>query len=125
MIVLNYFTSGSTANNIVLELFSSAEGTTPIYLFDVSNSKGEIINTFIATDISGSPCRNQLFEITLEVLKKDETFIGLTSGILFLQPAQYEYKIYEVDSVSVTANKIKLLQTGLVVVKGDYESIYA
>ena len=115
MIVLNY----SATTTSILELLPSTTGATPIYLFEVTKVGDTTAKLFIATDVSQAPCRYQQFDITLSSTE------NLLNGTINLIPAEYDYTIYEVDTLSLTANRQLKLQTGILIVEGTIDSVYA
>ena len=108
MIVLK--SSGETSN-VVLELLQLASGQTPVYLFELVKKGSTVVNSFISSDISPVPCRYQLFTITNASGDPTNGYISLLGG-------EYDYTIWQVDSISLSANKLVKLQTGLAFVKG-------
>jgi hypothetical protein len=115
MIIINE--SGSTST-VILELLQSASGQTPIYLFELVKKGTSLVKSFIATDVSPVPCRYQKFLI--ENINGDNL-----DGQIYLVGGEYDWAIWQVDSISLSANKLVKLQTGLAFVKGLTNSIYA
>lgn len=109
--------SGFTST-VILELIQSASGSTPIYLFDFIKKGTTTIKSFISEDISTVPCRYQKFLINN--ISGDPL-----NGEIYLLGGEYDYIIYQIDSLSLSANKIKKLQSGLVYVEGISNSIYS
>lgn len=105
---------------VVLELYCNTTGSTPIYLFEVTKVGSDDVIAFIADDTSNVPCRYQLFNIEVSSDKDYENaIVNLTSG-------EYDYTIYQIDTVSLTANKLIELQTGILIVEDNpNDTIYS
>lgn len=115
MIIIN---ESGTTSTVVLELLTSASGLTPIYLFEFVKKGTEVVKAFIADDVSPVPCRYQKFLI-------DNIDGDNLDGEIALVGGEYDWTVWQVDSVSLSANKILKVQTGLAFVKGITSSIYA
>ena len=115
MIVLS-----STGTSIcILELIANASAATPTYLFEVTKVGDTVSKSFIAADVSDAVCRNQRFDITVSTTE------NLLNGVVNLTFGEYNYTVYEVATVSLTAPRIRTLQTGIVIVEGPIiNSIY-
>ena len=115
MIVLQQ--TGSTIT--CLELLSKTTGDTPIYLFEITKKDSKAVKRTIVEDTSVAPCRYQKFTFTIS-----STELPL-KGQLNLVSGEYSYTVYQVDSVSLSANIIKTLAYGILIVEGTSSSIYS
>jgi hypothetical protein len=115
--MINLANTGTT--QVILELYCSTTGTTPIYLFEVVKVGSDNIKSFIAADTSNVPCRYQSFNIIVSATE------NLLNGQINLSTGEYDYTVYQVNSVSLSANKLIKLQTGiLIVAEGIIDSVY-
>lgn len=114
MIVLNQ--TGTTIT--CLELLNKTTGDTPIYLFEITKKDTKIQKKTIIADTSTIPCRCQKFIFTISTSELP------LQGQINLLPGEYAYTVYQVNSQSLTANIIKTLTFGILIVQGAISSIY-
>ena len=112
------FNKSGETSTLVTELLQSASGQTPVYLFELVKKGTTGVKSFIQSDTSPVPCRYQKFAFTN--INGDPL-----NGQIYLVGGEYDYTIWQVDSISLSANKVVKLQTGLAFVKGLINSIYA
>ncbi len=116
MIVLN---QTGTTENVILELLWNVSGQTPIYLFKIKKKDSTLTKTFISTDVSTANCRYQQFYITISQTE------DLINGVINITAGEYDYTIYQVATLNLNGTIIKTLQTGILIVKGTVNTVYA
>ena len=109
----------SETNIVILELLYKATLQSPIYLFEFNKKDSDFTKSFISTDISNAACKYQRFDIE-ETVSED-----LLNGKVSLLVGEYDYSIYEIETLDLNATKISTIQQGITIVSGQADSIYS
>lgn len=116
-----YLESNNT-NKVVLTLKESSTFSNPYYLFQFKNEFTGNVMYFTTPNLSFNTCRYDLFEITLD----DNGAITDSIDIpIYLEPGQYEYKVYEseVETININDTNGKAIEIGRMIVSGETPQI--
>lgn len=115
MIVINK----DQSNNIILTLRENTTIQEPYFLFEFISRDKLTTKMFISEDISLNTCRYNQFNIVENEIE------DILNGTINLGGGFYDYNVYQQDNDSNLNkdNTDKILEQGIVYVKGDYNDV--
>ena len=107
--------SGNSINSVVLTLNENNYYTgSTTWIFSLTNIDSKQNKTFIANDISASPCRYNKFNIT--VSGSGENLSAGTINITDL--GNYKYEVYASDTITLDTTNKPLIESGIMFLTG-------